>query len=109
MDKKTDNNEGMISLKDVISAIFRDSSLPFNPDDGRIWKVWNEVVGDPIARHARPAWIKDSRLRVNVTGPIWLQELEFERETIRERLNKRLGRKAVEKIEFRLGTSQDSF
>jgi hypothetical protein len=93
----------LVHLKDIISAIFSDSKLPFNPDDARIWQEWDDVVGDPICRHARPAWVKEGRLRVKVTDPIWLQELDFLGENIKDRLNKRLGREAVKKIEFRVG------
>jgi len=91
-------------LKDIIATILRDSDLPFNLDDGRIFKVWDEVVGSAIARNAQPSWIKKGRLRVRVSDPIWLQELEFAGETIKEKLNEKLGRRAVERIEFRLGS-----
>jgi len=104
MTSKNSKKESLTPLKDVIASIFGDSKLPFNPDDAWIWKVWDEVVGDPIADHARPSWIKDGRLRVKVSDPIWLQELEFVEETIKERLNTKLGRKAVKKIEFRIGS-----
>ena len=91
-------------LKDIISSLFSASELPFNLDDARIWEVWGEVVGPGIANHAHPSWIKNGRLRVVVSDSIWLQELEFVGETIRDRLNGKLGRKAVDKIEFRLGS-----
>lgn len=100
MDKKKDT---LVPLKDVIASLFSDAQLPFNPDDARIWKVWDEVVGAPIAKNAQPLWIKNGRLRVKVSDPIWLQELEFVGETIKEKLNRELGRNAVEKVEFRLG------
>ena len=90
-------------LKDIITGLLGDNSkLPFNPRDALIWKVWDEVVGTPISRNAQPLWIKEGRLRVKVSDPIWLQELGFVEGTIKEKLNTRLGRKAVEKIEFRL-------
>ena len=91
-------------IKDIISNLLGDSDLPFNPDDARIWEVWNEVVGPNIAKNAQPSWIKDKRLRIKVSTPIWLQELEFEGEAIKENLNNKLKREAVDKIEFRLGT-----
>ena len=91
-------------LKDIISTILDDPGLPFNPDDAFIWKVWDGVVGTAIAKNAQPLWIKEGRLRVKVADPIWLQELGFAEETIKEKLNRKLGRKAVERIEFRLGT-----
>jgi predicted nucleic acid-binding Zn ribbon protein len=91
-------------LKDIMTTILKDPDLPFNLDDARIFKVWDEVVGSAIARNAQPSWIKKGRLRVRVSDPIWLQELEFAGETIKQKLNEKLGRSAVERIEFRLGS-----
>ena len=90
-------------LRDIITSLLGDTAaLPFNPQDALIWKVWDEVVGSPISRNAQPLWIKQGRLRVKVSDPIWLQELGLVEGTIKEKLNTRLGRQAVEKIEFRL-------
>ena len=98
-----DEKKGTLTpLKDIISSILGGADLPFNPNDARIWKIWDEVVGTAIAGNAQPSWIKNGKLRVKVSSPIWLQELEFVEESIREKLNGQLGRKAVEKIEFRL-------
>ncbi|MBN1106213.1 MAG: DUF721 domain-containing protein [Deltaproteobacteria bacterium] len=89
-------------LKEIIASLMSDSGLPFNPQDALIWKVWDETVGSAVARNAQPLWIQKGRLRVKVSDPIWLQELSLAEMSIREKLNERLGRKAVEKIEFRL-------
>ncbi|MGD2125378.1 MAG: DUF721 domain-containing protein [Desulfobacteraceae bacterium] len=89
-------------LKDILASLLGDAKLPFNPDDAHIWRVWDEVVGPAIARNAQPLWIKEGRLRVKVSDPIWLQELGFVEGTIREKLNTKLARKAVDRIEFRL-------
>jgi predicted nucleic acid-binding Zn ribbon protein len=94
--------DSLTPLKDILSALLADSKLPFNPHDATIWKIWDEVVGPAIARTAQPLWIKEKRLRVKVSDPIWLQELSYVEAGLRERLNTRLGRQAVEKIEFRL-------
>ncbi|MBW1765785.1 MAG: DUF721 domain-containing protein [Deltaproteobacteria bacterium] len=91
-------------IKDIITNLFGDSGLPFNLDDAHIWEVWDEIVGNRIASNAQPSWIKNGRLRVKVQDPIWLQELKFAEEDIKEKLNRKLGRKAVDKIEFRLGS-----
>ncbi len=96
--------ESLTPLGDILSALLADSNLPFNPRDATIWKIWDEAVGSAIARNAQPLWIKDRRLRVKVSDPIWLQELSYMEVTIREKLNARLGRQAVEKIEFRLNS-----
>ena len=95
--------DSLIPLKDVISDILSDPTLPFNPHDANIWKVWDEVVGPAISKNARPLWIKNGKLKVTVSDPIWLQELQFVEKDIREKLNGKLGRKAVDSIEFRVG------
>ena len=85
-----EDKNSLTSLKDVISNLLRDGSLPFNPDDARIWRVWDEVVGPAISRNARPLWIKNGKLKVRVSDPIWLQELKFVEEHIKEKLNTKI-------------------
>ena len=97
------DGDSLVPLKDVISNILSDPTVPFNPDDANIWRVWDEVVGPAISKNARPLWIKNGKLKVTVSDPIWLQELQFVEKDIREKLNGKLGRKAVDKIEFRVG------
>ena len=93
----------MTPLKDIISNLLGDANLPFNPDDARIWEIWNDVVGPLIAEIAQPSWIKNKRLVVYVSNSIWMQELNFAGESIKENLNHKLKRDAIKKIEFRVG------
>ena len=97
-----ENKSSLTPLKDILTDLLGDPKLPLKPEDGLIWKVWDETVGPAVAGHAQPLWINKGRLRVRVSDPIWLQELSFAEEPIREKLNGNLGRKAVDKIEFRL-------
>lgn len=96
--------DSMVPLKDILKGLLAGSNLKFNPADAEIWEIWDEVVGPAIAEHAQPSNITKKQLRVNVAEPIWLQELEFVAETIKDKLNKKLGRNAVEKVIFRLGS-----
>jgi predicted nucleic acid-binding Zn ribbon protein len=98
---ETDNS--LTPIKDIIANLLGDSNLAFNPDDARIWEVWNDVVGPTIAEIARPSWIKNKRLIVIVRDSVWLQELNFAGESIKEDLNRELQRDAIHKIEFRIG------
>jgi len=65
--------------------------------------VWDEIVGPSISKNAQPSGINDKKLKVIVSNPIWLQELQFTEESIRNQLNRKLGRKAIRKIDFRVG------
>ena len=99
-----EKKDPMTSIKDILQGLLSSSKLNFNPADAEIWEVWDDVVGPAIAEHAQPSNITKKKLRVHVAEPIWLQELEFVADTIKEKLNDRLGRDAVDKIIFRLGS-----
>jgi len=63
--------------------------------DHAVWSHWDAVVGPTIARHARPERLRRGVLVVAVDGPEWMQELQFLKHELRERLNARLGRHAL--------------
>ncbi|HDZ90327.1 MAG: DUF721 domain-containing protein [Deltaproteobacteria bacterium] len=94
----------LTSLGDIISGLLNDGTLPFNPDDVEIWQVWDEVVGEPYSGNTSPSQIRNRRLRVTVYDSVSLQDLKFQENQIRVRLNKKLGRPAIERIDFRLGS-----
>jgi len=56
---------------------------------------WKEIVGEDIARFARPEGFKDGSLIVMVMTSAWAQELSFHRETILARLRKFAGDELV--------------
>lgn len=91
-------------IGDIISGLLTDGTLPFNADDVDIWNVWDEVVGESFLGNTRPSGIRNKRLRVTVSDSISLQELKFQESAIKEKLNEKLGRYAVDKIEFRVGS-----
>ena len=65
-----------------------------------IWNFWSAEVGDLIARRAQPSRFRNGILFVTVATQSWMQELQFMKETIRGRLNARLGADLVRDIFF---------
>jgi hypothetical protein len=101
-------NKSFIPLKDVMEDLFASSVLPINLDDAKIWQVWDGVVGKKVAKHAWPSQINKGVLIIKVTDSVWLHELEFMAETIREGINRALKRTAVKKIRFKVGVPQET-
>jgi predicted nucleic acid-binding Zn ribbon protein len=64
----------------------------------RIWTFWRDEVGAAIAARAEPAGFRAGVLSVRVSSAAWMQELQFMKENIRERLNARLGENLVRDI-----------
>jgi len=106
--RRQNSPTGFTHIKEVIDDILGTSALPIDFDGVRIWKLWDGVVGKTIAKHARPSRIKKGVLMVKVTDSVWVQELEFKAQTIKESLNRKLQREAIKKIRFRVGAPQDS-
>ena len=52
-----------------------------------VWPIWNEIVGATIARNAQPEKIRNGTLFVKVASPTWMQELQYMKEMISEKLN----------------------
>jgi hypothetical protein len=69
-----------------------------------VWPVWNEVVGKAVARNAQPERIRNGTLFVKVSSPVWMQQLQFMKDLIAEKLNQRLRAAIVKNIFFFVGT-----
>jgi predicted nucleic acid-binding Zn ribbon protein len=72
-------------------------------DEYGVWPIWNDVVGKAIANNAQPEKIRNGTLFVKVTSPVWLQQLQFMKEMIAEKLNQRLKSEVVKTIFFMVG------
>jgi hypothetical protein len=70
----------------------------------RVWTFWDEEVGETIASRAEPAGFRAGVLSVRVSSAAWTQELQFMKETLRERLNARLGKELIRDIYFVSGS-----
>ena len=72
----------------------------------RVWTFWAEEVGPAVAARAEPAAFRDGVLSVRVAGAAWMQELQFMKDELRQRLNRRLGVELIRDIYFVSGAVQ---
>lgn len=68
-----------------------------------VWPIWNEAVGPTIARNAQPEKIRQGTLFVKVSSPTWMQQLQYMKDMISEKLNQGLGKEVVKNIFFFVG------
>ena len=69
----------------------------------RVWEVWEEAVGEALARKACPTKIQNGTLFVMVSNSVLIQELQFAKATLRDRLNQKLGAPVVRDLRFVIG------
>jgi len=90
-------------LGEVLNKSLKRLELAPRLDEYGVWPVWNDVVGNPIARNAQPEKIRNGTLFVKVTSSVWMQQLQFMKELIAEKLNQRLGTPVVKNMFFLVG------
>lgn len=90
-------------LGEVLEKSLKRLALSPRLDEYGVWPIWNDTVGTTIARNAQPEKIRNGTLFVKVTSPVWMQQLQYMKEMIAERLNHRLRAELVKNIFFVVG------
>lgn len=65
--------------------------------------VWDEAMGEAIARCTEPISLEGGVLLIEVTSAGWAAELAQREDDLLERLRSRLGGGTVERLSFRIG------
>ena len=91
-------NARPVRLGEVLRAALARLPLATPLADYALWAHWDAVVGPTIARHAQPSRLRRGVLSVEVDSAEWMQEIQFLKHDLRERLNGRLGRPAVRDV-----------
>ena len=62
--------------------------------------VWAEVVGKKIEEHTEPVDVRFGVLTVKTSSPAWRQELQFQKKSIIDSINKRLKKVTIKDVRF---------
>jgi predicted nucleic acid-binding Zn ribbon protein len=65
--------------------------------------AWNEIVGESVAEHSQPRSIRNRILFLDVSHSTWMQQLQFLKPTLLEKINAFLGKPLIQDIRFKLG------
>ena len=97
------NDLQLEKLGEILDKSLKRLELSAKLKEYGVWPIWNEIVGVTIARNAQPEKIRNGTLFVKVASPTWMQELQYMKEMISEKLNQNLGREVVKNIFFFVG------
>ncbi len=65
--------------------------------------AWSNIVGESVAAHSQPHSIRNRILFIDVSHPTWMQQLQFLKPTLLEKVNTFLGESLIQDIRFKLG------
>ena len=90
----------MQSLKITIDSMLRKFGIDNAIAQNNALNIWNDVVGESVAKNAKPDRVEHGVLIVKVSSPTWRQELYFKKKEIIEKINHTIGKNVIRDIRF---------
>ncbi|PIU51745.1 hypothetical protein COS91_02820 [Candidatus Desantisbacteria bacterium CG07_land_8_20_14_0_80_39_15] len=90
-------------IGDILKRVVRNLGIDARMREQTLFSIWNEVVGNKIAGHARPSHIRRGRLTVLVENSGYIQEYSFLKKELQRKLNAILDKAIIKEIVFRVG------
>lgn len=92
-------------IKGIVKETFRKFNL--GEESQKLFTIWQEEVGG-LAKHAQIGNFREGKLLVEVDNPVYMQELSAKRKSIMDRVNKRMGKRFIVEVRFKLGKTDRS-
>jgi predicted nucleic acid-binding Zn ribbon protein len=87
-----------VSAGDAIRQVVNSLGMAEKLKQQRVLSLWEEIVGKDIASVTRVEGFRGGQLLVSVQNPTWRHWLIFQREAIRQNLNREVGGEVVKTI-----------
>lgn len=68
-----------------------------------LFAIWDEVVGERIAKHAQPLRMMELTLVVRVDHPTWMQELQMLKPELLRKIHAHIAPKLIRDIRLEIG------
>ncbi len=92
-----------LSLGDILGRYIDQSGLRPKIREQKVLVAWNQLVGEAIAEVTQPVRVRNGSLLIKVIHPVWMQELQFHKKLIIQKVNGFLGGPFLEDLRFVLG------
>ncbi len=90
-------------LAEILGHVLHEQGLAPRLHTHRVIAYWAEFAGEEIARRSRAVSLEEGTLHVVVDSPAWMQELHMRKDSLKEKINEKLGSEEVQVIRLRLG------
>lgn len=86
------------SLKEVIDQLIDSYKIRGKMNEVKVKNIWEQLMGPAIANRTTSITIKDTSLFIKVSSAPLREELMFQREKIKELMNKELGSNYISEV-----------
>lgn len=91
----------MQTLGDALQTLVKSLGIEKQVEQYKIFDVWNEAVGEQVAKVAQPERIHNGVLIVSVNNAPWRSELTFKKKEILEKIHAITHSNSISDIKFR--------
>lgn len=91
----------MESLGTAIARMLKIYGIEKPVRQNEVFFIWQDIVGEVIAKHAIPEKVAYNKLFVKVDSPVWRNELNFRKEEILKRIKSQLKNAQIKEIILR--------
>jgi hypothetical protein len=91
------------SLRSILEKTLKNLEIDIPLKTYSILGAWNEIVGESVGVQTQPRSIRNRILFIDVSHSTWMQQLQFLKPTLLEKVNSFLGEPLIQDIRFKLG------
>jgi len=91
---------GLREVKEIVKETFEKFNL--GNESQKLFAIWQEELAE-LAKHAQICNFREGKLVVEVDNPVYMQELSGKKKSIIEKVNRRMGKRLIVEVRFRLG------
>jgi len=101
--RKRASKRRLQSIGEILLPALKKRGLAAKPEESALFKLWPKAVGEQIAAQTKPAAWREGTLFVKTTSSVWVQQLHFMKEDIRQKINDLSAKQTVKEIIFTVG------
>jgi hypothetical protein len=90
-------------IRSILESTLKGLEIDIQLKTHSIWSAWKEIVGESVARNAQPRSIRNRILFIDVSHQTWIQQLQFLKPVLLEKVNTFMGEPHIHDIRFKLG------
>ena len=105
MNKNRPSQPEISHIKELLHQIMTGVRRPDNDDIHQIQRIWDDMLGQSITRHARPVALEKGILIIHVDSSTITQQLRFQVKMMIRQINQRIGHERVMDLRFKISNA----
>jgi len=90
-------------ISEILLSLLKKRGMASKIEENALLQLWPKAVGPQIILHTKADALRNGILFVKTISSVWVQQLHFMKEEIRQKLNQLAGKNIVKDIRFSVG------